>query len=127
MFSKFKYYRVNKDSTIDSIKNILKYENSILLAILFGSFVELDDFRDIDLAIYSINKDLSYYAVLSAKFEESLKIPFDIVPIDELQTKFRYKVLTRGIVIMERIPGLYEAILNQTIDELNLLNKFCSS
>ncbi|MGC9164257.1 MAG: nucleotidyltransferase domain-containing protein [Thermoprotei archaeon] len=107
---------------MNSIREFFESEKDVLLAIIFGSFVELKSFRDVDIAIYSMNKEFKYYALLSARLEEFLRIPFDVVPIDELQVKFRYNVLTKGIIILERVAGLYEALFNQTIDELTLLS-----
>lgn len=99
-------------------------EKQILLAILFGSFIELESYHDIDIAIYTFKEDLTYYAKLSAKLELILKIPIDIVPLNQVSTKFRYKILTKGLIIVEKTAGLYEAILNQTYDELKYLQYF---
>ena len=57
------------------------------------------------------------------KVEEKVKIPVDIVPISELSTKFKQYVLTKGLVIFERTPGLYEALLSQVADELMVMEK----
>ena len=89
-----------------------------MLAIVFGSFVELNSYRDVDVAIYAKSKDLEYIARRSAKLELELGIPVNVVPLDEISSKFRYNVLVNGIIVVEKISGIYEALLNQTLDEL---------
>ncbi len=120
MESKYRYYRRDKKAMVDRLKRLLLGKD-VLLAIAFGSFVDLGEFRDIDIAVYTLEKSLSHYAKLSAKFELELGIPVDIVPLDELPTTFRRKVLAKGTIIFETAPGLYEALLNQTYDELILM------
>ncbi|HDD26770.1 MAG TPA: hypothetical protein ENF75_06790 [Acidilobales archaeon] len=50
--------------------------------------------------------------------EEMIKIPIDVVPIDEVSARFRRYILTKGKVILEKYPGMYEALLIMTLDEL---------
>jgi len=80
--------------------------------------IELKTFRDIDLAIYTLNKSLNYITELSLMLEEMIKIPIDVVPIDEVSARFRRYILTKGKVILEKYPGMYEALLIMTLDEL---------
>lgn len=119
MSSEFKYYK-NKKGVKEKIRQVLEREG-VLLAILFGSFVESDKFRDVDVAVYSTNKDLKYYIKLGVKLEDELSIPVDVVPIDLLPANFRHYVFVRGKVILEKQPGLYEALFLNTLDELFLL------
>jgi len=63
------------------------------LAIVFGNFVDLESFRDIDLAVYSRGKSLDYLAKLGAELELELKIPVDIVPLRELEPRFSGRYL----------------------------------
>ena len=46
----FKYYSRPKDDVLSKLREMLKCEEDILLAIVFGSFVELNEYRDVDLA-----------------------------------------------------------------------------
>jgi len=117
----FRYYSKPKDEVISKLEKVLRCEEDILLAIVFGSFVELNEYRDIDLALYTLRKDLGYLAKLSAKLELKLGIPVDVVPIDEVPATLRHKILTKGIIILERTKGIYEALLNQTLDEIYTL------
>jgi len=121
-----KYYSLSakeKRKVIDLIKKILSKEEQVLLAVIFGSFIELNSFRDIDIAIYSLNTTLNYLTELAVKIEEKLEIPVDVVPINDLPSKFKQYILVKGLVILEKNPGLYEAFLSQVTDELTLMRK----
>ncbi len=119
---KFRYYRGDREALVKRIRAILSKED-VLLAIAFGSFVELESFRDLDIAVYSPRGNLEHYSRLTAKLELELGIPVDIVPLDEIPTRFRHKILVKGKLILESTPGLYEALLNQVYDELTLMRK----
>lgn len=121
MYSAFKYYSKPKEEVVSKLEKALRHEKNILLAIVFGSFVEFNKYRDVDLAVYTLRKDLGYLAKLSAKLELKLGIPVDVVPIDEAPVTLRYKILTKGTVILERAEGIFEALLSQTLDELYIL------
>ena len=123
MHLEYRYYRGDKEEIIKKLKEILDKEEKVLLAIAFGSFTRLDSYRDIDIAIYSLDESLEYLSRLGAKIEFELKIQVDVVPLSEIDSKFKWKILTKGLLIIEKKPGLYEALLSQTIDELELLRK----
>ncbi len=118
MPSMHRYFENRKEEVLKKLRELLGKEDDVLLAIVFGSFVDLDSYRDIDIAIYTTRRDLKYLAQLEARIELELGIPVDIVPIDEVPTRFRYGVLMKGIVVIEKVAGLYEALLSQTMDEL---------
>jgi predicted nucleotidyltransferase len=119
MSSEFRFYR-KKEGVEEKIRQVLEKED-VLLAVIFGSFVEMDSFRDVDVAVYSTNKNLKFYLRLGVRLEDELSLPVDVVPIDFLPAKFRHYVLTKGKVILEKQPGLYEALFLNTLDEISLL------
>jgi len=121
MFLKYRYFRKDKAKVLGKLRRLLEGEEEALLAIVFGSFVDLESFRDIDLAIYSRNESLNYLARLGARLELELEIPIDVVPLKDLEPRFRWKILRKGIIIVEKKSGLYEALLNITLDELENL------
>lgn len=119
--SRYKYYRLSLGER-KAIKELLK-ERGIVLAIVFGSFVDMDSFRDIDVAVYAgrLGMDLNLMLKLAADLEERLRVPVDVVPLESVPAKFRHYILTKGKVILEEVAGLYEALFMQTLDELMLL------
>ncbi len=124
---KFRYYMVSreeKEAIIAKIRKVLDDEG-VLLAVLFGSFVELNSFRDIDIAVYIRDgEDLSLIFRLANKLEEELGYPVDVVPLNTIPPRFRHYILTKGVVIVEKKPGLYESLLIQTMDEIEELKRF---
>ena len=123
---RFRYYRVareGREAIIAKIRKVLEDEG-VSLAVLFGSFVELDSFRDIDLAVYIRgDEDLSFIFRLANRLEEELGYPVDVVPLNTIPPRFRHYILTKGVVIVEREPGLYESLLIQAIDEIEELKR----
>lgn len=120
---RYKYYRLNvkeKELVIRRIKAILEKED-VRLAILFGSFIELDAFRDVDVAVYLRSVELNHLLKLANRLEEELEFPVDVVPLNVIPSKFRHHILVKGRIILENQPGLYEALLIQTLDEITLL------
>jgi len=123
---KFRYYvvsREEREAIVAKVREVLEDEG-VLLAILFGSFVELDSFRDIDLAVYTRDyEDLSFIFRLANRLEEELGYPVDVVPLNIIPPRFRHYILTKGVVIVEEKPGLYEALLTQAMDEIEELKR----
>jgi len=118
----YKYFRANKKRLLERIKGFLDKDDNVLLAIIFGSFIELKNYRDIDMAVYLKKYDLDYILSLGAKLEFELEIPIDIVPLNEIDANFKKYILTKGQIIVEKVPGLFEALMNMTYDELFLIN-----
>jgi predicted nucleotidyltransferase len=117
---KLKYYVLSseeKNTLLEKLKNIL-HSLSVELAVVFGSFVELDSFRDIDIAVYRRDTSLEDILKLGTMVEEALGYPVDIIPLDIISPRFRLHILTKGIVILEETSGLYEYLLKRSLDEL---------
>ncbi|MEM4030395.1 MAG: nucleotidyltransferase domain-containing protein, partial [Thermofilaceae archaeon] len=92
------------------------------LAIIFGSFIELESFRDVDVAAYARGGlDLNDAIKLAAEPEERTRTPVDVVPLEKAPPRFRHHILTKGEVLLEKQPGLYEALLMLSLDELATL------
>ena len=121
---RIRYHRLStseRERIVGKLREVLASEG-VKLAIIFGSFVEMESFRDIDVAVYLEDPDdLDRILELGAKLEEALGIPVDVVPLQSLSPRFRLKVLTRGLVVVEE-PGIYEALWSQTLDELAMLS-----
>ncbi len=86
---------------IEELREILINEG-IKLAIIFGSFIESSSFRNIDFAVYLKDPDdLNRLLELGIRLEEAINIPVDVVPIQLISPKFRLKILTRGLIVVE--------------------------
>ncbi|GAB6947836.1 hypothetical protein JCM16161A_19660 [Vulcanisaeta sp. JCM 16161] len=112
--------REERELIISRIRDILR-EYGISLGILFGSFVELNEFRDIDIAVYGKNLDLNELLSLGTRLEEVLGMPVDVVPLINVDPEFRLSIMEHGLIILEDVDGLYEALMSEALDELYLV------
>lgn len=118
---KKKAYKIDdnqKPEIINKIKSCLEPLDNVLFAVIFGSFLEYTYVHDIDIAIYFRYWDLDELLKISSIIEDRIEIPIDIIPLNELSPTFKYKILTKGRIIIEKIPGLYEHFIMNTLDEL---------
>ena len=117
-----RYFRGGRERVLETLVRVLEGEEDVLLAIVFGSFVELDSYRDVDVAVYlrgccSLDRILS----LGVRLERALGLPVDLVPLNMVDARFRWHILAEGLVVFERVPGLYEALLSMTLDEMAVM------
>ena len=120
---RYRYYELSgeeREALIEAVRRVLGRDDRILLAVIFGSFVELESFRDIDIAVYAVGMELREIFELSARLEEEVKVPVDLL-LQELSPSFRHYILVNGLVVVERVAGLYEALISQALDELTLM------
>lgn len=122
---RYRYYRFSPEEK-EAVKKVIREVlegRGVELAVVFGSFVELESFRDIDLAVYAstCRLDLNTLIKLAVELEERLRIPVDVVPLDEVSPRFRHHILIKGEVVLEETLGLYEALLMRTLDEIAVL------
>ena len=100
---------MDRDGVVKLIGSILAGFEEIDLAYLYGSFLERDDFRDIDIAIH-LSKDMAAYPrfKLSAKVAGSLekgmqpRVDFDVRILNGSPPYFQYEVISKGVVVLER-------------------------
>ncbi|MEM1913608.1 MAG: nucleotidyltransferase domain-containing protein [Thermofilaceae archaeon] len=121
---RYRYYRLSPEerrTLKEAIRSTLE-GRGVELAIIFGSFIELESFRDVDVAAYARGGlDLDDAIELAAELEERTRTPVDVVPLEKAPPRFRHHILTKGEVLLEKQPGLYEALLMLTLDELATL------
>jgi predicted nucleotidyltransferase len=116
---RYRYYTMSEEErkkVLDRLREILA-EHGVELAIVFGSFTYAEEFRDIDIAVYSKKMTFQDLLKLGVDLELELGLPVDVAPLDQLPPRFRLNVLLRGVVLLEK-PGLYERLYMQTQDEL---------
>lgn len=100
---------MDKNKAKELIRFILKGFEEIDLAYVFGSFLERDDFHDIDIAIHLCKEQLPYQRFkLAQKVAWSLeqavqpRVDFDVRILNYAPAYFQYEVISKGIVVLER-------------------------
>ncbi len=122
---RFRFYSLDpgdRDRVLKQLSRDLSGRREILLAVVYGGFVEHDIFRDIDIAVftgYSVpySRVEEYEEKLSRSLEKLIDISVDLRLIDYSPPWFRVKAL-RGIILVEREPALAERLRFKSIQEM---------
>lgn len=110
------------DKVIKKISEILSAKDEVLFTYLYGSFIEKEIFKDIDIALYLDEKmineiDIVDYEIdLSLQIEKELKIPVDVKIINFAPLSFRYSV-SCGFLLFSRDESKREEFLCNTWKE----------
>jgi len=98
------------------------------LAILFGSFVEKNFARDIDLAIYLVKVTdlydaLEYSETLAKILKSEIGLPFDIVVLNFADEGLLMRAILNGVKIIDRNPLLYHGLRMLALEIKNRFTK----
>lgn len=127
---------MDKSSYLAEIANIISGFKEIDLAYLFGSFLEKDEFNDVDVALL-LSEELGPNSYMCLKF--SLKVAneierkikprfdFDVRILNIAPIEFQFEVIKKGKVIFSRDKSRrvdYEADLISTYLDLKYMYDF---
>ena len=107
---------------IQQLKRFFIGEKEILFAYLHGSFMDLEKFNDIDIAVYLDEKiikkvkPMDFEISLSFKIEKVTKFPVDVKILNLAPLSFRYHA-TDGLLLFSRNELKREEFLCKTWDE----------
>lgn len=129
---RLKYWTLDgeeKQKVLEKIKMVLEKDDEVVFAIVHGSFIERDSFRDIDIAVWIKNseKAIQYTVSLPNKIEAETKFPIDIQVLNEAPLPFKHHVLTEGKTLFSKDEKLRTELANETIRQyfdLKLLTKY---
>ncbi|MFZ2472324.1 MAG: nucleotidyltransferase domain-containing protein [Methanothrix sp.] len=100
---------MDKEKTKERIGLILDGFEEIDLAYVFGSFLERDDFHDIDVAIHLNKEQLPYNRfklaqMVARSLEQAIlpRVDFDVRILNYAPAYFQYEVIRKGIIVLER-------------------------
>ncbi len=88
-----------KEKILGDIKKNLLQHNSIIFVYVFGSFIEINDYNDIDIAVYS-NSDNFDSLKLSCELERQLRINFDVIDLKNAPDYLIYEI-SKGKVLID--------------------------
>jgi predicted nucleotidyltransferase len=94
----------------------------ILFALLYGSAIESETFRDLDIGIFvdraiiHASTDLDYSFTLENRLRKALAYPVDVRVINDAPLGFRYNV-SRGVALVVNDPPSFYHFLERTWDE----------
>ncbi len=116
----YRYIRLSepeKSQVVERLRNMLSPIEGIVFAYLHGGFIERSLFRDIDVAVWikDPNDAFKYTVDLSAKLEISLGLPVDLHVLNEAPLPFKYRVFTKGRLLLSKDERLRARIINETV------------
>ena len=102
---------------IRGIKRLLEGVGGIVFAYAHGGFVELDEFRDVDIALWVKDPEeaFSYAVDLSARLEVEAGVPVDVHVLNDAPLSFKCHVFTKGELLLSIDDGFRLRILDETL------------
>ena len=106
----------------NTVVRYLEPIDEITLVFLFGSVVNRDSFRDIDIAVRLVRdfprtNYLNFQLELQLELQKVLKNEVDLIILDQAPPLLRYKVLKTGILIIEKDRAAFRDFFKRTIYE----------
>ena len=111
-----------RDRLIEQVKHRLQGRPEILLALLHGSFLTGDPFRDVDLALYlepgtiDNNAFRDYELEQGVRWSAELGLPIDVRVLNDAPVTFRYHAL-KGTALLVRDEEFVDEFRARTWDE----------
>jgi len=107
-----------KDMIIRELRNRLSQEKNIVFAYVHGSFLDRNEFNDVDIVIFLDQKAAALNPVdfeisLSLKLEKSLNVSVDLKILNFAPLSFRYHA-TMGRLILDHDKSIREDFLCRT-------------
>lgn len=101
------------------LKQMFEDDERIVLAYHFGSSTRRSTVRDIDLAVYAYPA-LPFDSLLdlNAQIELAVRIPVDLVQLQDVNPSLRRKILMQGFPLVMKNRILHHALLAQAFSEL---------
>jgi predicted nucleotidyltransferase len=108
---------MEKERVLNLIKNLLSRDERIIFAYVYGSFIQGEIYRDIDIGIYVKNLEENHFIISSdiqtelshlAK-QEKLKLTadqFDVKIINDAPFTFLSRIFKEGILLIDLNPEL---------------------
>lgn len=114
-----KLERGEKELILSRIKQMLEKDDDIVLAVVHGSFISEELFRDIDVAVY-VRGGVDYLGKkfsLEKSLEEETGLPVDVNVLNNAPAWFMNRVLGKGRLIVEKYP-IYEKLYLLSLDQV---------
>lgn len=113
---------IDFEGAVQKLKKFLSGCEDIVFAYLHGSFVEGEEFRDVDVAVFLTGgtvrsrDDVEYEIALSLRLGKEMGLPVDVKLLNDAPLSFRYHA-SRGVLLMTKDESSREEFLNRTWSE----------
>ncbi|MDZ7657993.1 nucleotidyltransferase domain-containing protein [Fodinibius sp.] len=100
-----------RKETEQKIKDFFRPKDEVIFVYLFGSFVNKERYRDIDVAVYMDSiPDLISQGEMQSALDELFEINIDLVILNELPNKnpvFVYEILSKGKAVLNKNADIH--------------------
>lgn len=106
MEDKRKISKKTKRTLMEKIINLVRDKKDIIFAYIFGSFVSMGRFKDIDMGIFVLDEksklSLKFEMELEREIEDILHIPVDVRILNNASPSFIFNVIKNGVLVLDR-------------------------
>ncbi len=102
---------MDKKAIISSIRQYLEQQEDILFAYLYGSFLNQNRYRDIDLAVYSKKPELMRLGSMRTELMKRINTEIDLTYLNGLagtNPLFGYQIVTGGELVCNKVPQKHD-------------------
>jgi len=103
----------------EKLRRALEKHPEVVFAYLHGSILETGHPRDVDVAVYveGIENSLEYELSIAVELERCLGKDVDVRILNDAPPAFRYRVVSRGEVILSRDEEKRLNFVERTVEE----------
>ena len=119
---KFSLNKEQKELVITRLTSQMEEMPEIILAFLYGSFLDEGPFGDLDLALFvnpscpaAGDKSLEYELKTEMLLENTTGLPVDVRVLNQAPQPFRYSVIKNGRLLFCRDEEFYADFLSHTL------------
>jgi len=118
---RFRFYELDareREKIVDELREELEKRREILLAVVYGSLLRGEPFRDVDVAVYvNIEVDiLDYKFRLERKLSERVGCLVEVKVLNEAPPRLVLKILESGEILVDHL-GKAEKLYKKALDE----------
>jgi len=116
----FKYRKLTaeeKERLLNGLRKELESVDGVVFAYVHGGFIEMEVFRDVDVAVWIENLEdaFSYEVDLSAKLEANFKTPIDLHVLNQAPQSFKHHAFTRGKLLFSKDEETRIKLVDETV------------
>ena len=110
---------LNVSEVKEKLRRALEKHHEVVFAYLHGSILETEHPRDIDVALYveRVEDPLKYELSIAVELERCLGKEIDVRILNDAPPAFRYRVVSRGDVILSRDEEKRLSFVERTVEE----------
>ena len=113
------YFAVDREEVLRKLRDALRRDRRILIAVVFGSVLSSEHVRDVDIGLVTHPPlTLKELLVLAGRLELLIGVPVDLLPITEVPPKLQYKMLASGKTLIIRDKELYNKLTAFALGQL---------